>query len=338
MASATEEKNVDMVSYNKNLKSKTDSFDLKAYRNNNNSELGNGTEKVISEKQHTDADGVITELYTAPKDRWNFAVEPGLKQSLGGAENFYIYQLSARGNADVNITDALSLDSSADLNVINNYDKFNYKAPPADAYKLPRVRTWIREYVSSSDLLLTTLQLTYMNQIDNEWSYLGYAGYLETMYAGEGAEVLYQPQNQGWAISSNINHVIQRDWNNTMQLADYSVNTGHMTLYWQLPYVKGGLAKISAGRYLAGDKGITLDLSREFDSGVIIGAFATKTNVSAADYGEGSFTKGFYISIPLDLVTVHPTIKRSNIVWVPLTRDGGQMLDRRYSLYDLSKH
>jgi hypothetical protein len=104
-----------------------------------------------------------------------------------------------------------------------------------------------------------------------------------------------------------------------------------------LPFDNKTLAKISVGQYLAGDKGITLDLSRQFDSGIVAGAFMTKTNVSASEYGEGSFTKGFYITVPLDLILVHPTRQQGTISWVPLTRDGGQMLGKRYSLYGLTK-
>ena len=49
------------------------------------------------------------------------------------------------------------------------------------------------------------------------------------------------------------------------------------------------------GKYLAGDKGLTLDLSRRFqESGFTLGVFATKTNLSAEEFGEGSFDKGFY--------------------------------------------
>ena len=44
---------------------------------------------------------------------------------------------------------------------------------------------------------------------------------------------------------------------------------------------------------LAGDKGVTLDLSRRFKSGFTMGVFATKTNLSAEEFGEGSFDKGF---------------------------------------------
>ena len=52
------------------------------------------------------------------------------------------------------------------------------------------------------------------------------------------------------------------------------------------------------------DKGATLDVAKRFDSGVTVGVWAALTNVSKEDYGEGGFSKGFYISIPLDLMTI----------------------------------
>lgn len=270
-------------------------------------------------------------------DRWSFSTEPTLTQSIGGAESFYMYQIGAKGNADLAITDHLSLGGTANLNIVNNYDKFNYKNPPLDGAALPRVRTWVREYVTSSDLLLTNLQLTQLNNPASDWYTQAYAGYLEMMYAGAGSEVLYRPGGSDWAFGVDANYVKQRDWNNIMQLADYDVVTGHLTTYWQLPFVNKTLAKVSVGQYLAGDKGITVDLSRQFDSGIVAGAFMTKTNVSASEYGEGSFTKGFYITIPLDLMLVHPTKQTATVSWVPLTRDGGQMLSKRYGLYGLTE-
>ena len=56
--------------------------------------------------------------------------------------------------------------------------------------------------------------------------------------------------------------------------------------------------------------------------------------MSAEEYGEGSFTKGLYITIPFDLMMFKSTIDSANISWVPLTRDGGQMLSRKFGLYD----
>lgn len=110
--------------------------------------------------------------------------------------------------------------------------------------------------------------------------------------------------------------------------------TGNATFYYQPDWFPNTLLRVSAGQYLTEDKGVTVDFSKQFDSGVIVGAFATKTNLSAEEYGEGSFTKGFYISIPFDLMTVKSTHSRATISWMPLTRDGGQMVGRKYYLFD----
>src|SRR5699024_3774104 len=128
-----------------------------------------------------------------------------------------------------------------------------------------------------------------------------------------------------------------RDYDSQTGMLDYSVNTGHISGYYQLPWLDNTLLQVHAGQYLAGDKGATFDISHQFNSGVTAGAFATFTDVSSDDYGEGSFNKGFYVSIPFDIMTLSPSTQRATISWIPLTRDGGQMLDRRYSLYGLTE-
>ena len=89
------------------------------------------------------------------------------------------------------------------------------------------------------------------------------------------------------------------------------------------------------GRYLAKDKGLTVDISRRFKSGFRLGVFATKTDVSREDFGEGSFDKGFYFSIPVDLF--FQDYRNGNISFAmhPLTRDGGAMLNNHNSLYGI---
>jgi hypothetical protein len=110
-----------------------------------------------------------------------------------------------------------------------------------------------------------------------------------------------------------------------------------MTAYFSVPGLKETEAKISVGRYLAQDVGATVDLSKRFTSGVVVGAFATFTDVSGDEYGEGSFNKGIYFTIPFDLLLSQPTTRTGSISWIPLTRDGGQMVGRRYSLYTLTE-
>ncbi|MCY1272420.1 Exopolysaccharide biosynthesis protein YbjH [compost metagenome] len=67
------------------------------------------------------------------------------------------------------------------------------------------------------------------------------------------------------------------------------------------------------------------------------GAWVTLTSASKEEYGEGSFSKGMYISLPFDELMSSSTMRRANLVWAPLTRDGGAMLGRSYSLYSLTE-
>ncbi|MCH7376434.1 YjbH domain-containing protein [Aeromonas sp. MR19] len=299
--------------------------------------------QVLGEEQHekstVQAAGRIhgKPLYASDRKAFSYSFDPDLTQSFGGAESFYMYQLGINTNADWRINENNSLQGTLFVNLVNNYDEFNYKSPPPDGDALPRVRTWIREYVDSSNVLLNNLQLTHMQPFSQDWYGQAYGGYLEMMYAGVGSEVLYRPYGQTWAVGVDANWVKQRDWNNTLKMADYDVMTGHVTAYWQLPFMSNVTAKVAVGQYLAGDKGATLDFSKRFDSGVILGGYATFTDVSADEYGEGSFTKGIYVTIPFDLMLLKPTTAKGSIGWVPLTRDGGQMLSRKSGLYGLTE-
>ena len=88
---------------------------------------------------------------------------------------------------------------------------------------------------------------------------------------------------------------------------------------------------------MAKDYGATLDLSREFSNGVRFGGWVTITNATKEEYGEGSFGKGIYFSIPFDELMASSTTRRANLAWTPLTRDGGASLARSYSLYSLTE-
>ncbi|MFQ2792565.1 YjbH domain-containing protein [Aeromonas caviae] len=296
-----------------------------------------GQEAVVEEHQKVPAPVQGTLRYQSEPEWFSYSFDPALTQSFGGPESFYMYQIGINANSELRLSDKDWLQGTLFFNIANNYDKFNYKTPPADTDALPRVRTWVREYVDSSNILLNNLQLTHMEQFGQEWYGQAYGGYLEMMYAGVGGEVLYRPFGQSWALGLDTNWVKQRDWNNTLKMADYDVATGHLTGYWQLPFMDNVTAKVAVGRYLAGDLGATFDFSKRFDSGIVMGAYATLTDVSAEEYGEGSFTKGIYITIPFDLMLIRPTTSKGTIGWVPLTRDGGQMLSRSHTLYDMTE-
>jgi hypothetical protein len=114
---------------------------------------------------------------------------------------------------------------------------------------------------------------------------------------------------------------------------DYRVLTGHVSVYYQSPWYDLNFA-IHAGRYLARDYGATFEITREFSTGVEIGAFATFTNVPFSKFGEGSFDKGLIIRIPLEWALPFHSQAAYALDLRPLTRDGGQRLLNDNSLYD----
>lgn len=118
------------------------------------------------------------------KSRFDFHIDPVLNQSVGGPENFYMYQLGVMGTADLWLTDHLLTTGSLFANLANNYDKFNYTNPPQDSH-LPRVRTHVREYVQN-DVYVNNLQANYFQHLGNGFYGQVYGGYLETMFGGAG--------------------------------------------------------------------------------------------------------------------------------------------------------
>ncbi|HET7268091.1 MAG TPA: YjbH domain-containing protein [Oleiagrimonas sp.] len=270
-------------------------------------------------------------LYRAPLDRYQGGFGIGLTENIGGPDAFVLYRLNATYDAEYHLSRHVWLSGSAQLDLLDNYDRFTYDAPS----KLPRVRTHIRQYLTTSRLNLSNLQLTWANRIAPNWYGMAYAGLLESMYGGVGGEVLYRPFDTSWAVSANINWVRQRGFKQHFGFRDYDITTGHVTAYVKTG-VQDVLATVTAGRYLAGDWGGTLGLSRLFDNGVKMGIWATFTNVSAEQFGEGSFDKGFYVSIPFDLLLPKSTRSSATVAWRPLIRDGGAMLARRYDLYALT--
>lgn len=278
-----------------------------------------------------DANGSDETLYKAPFDRFSWSVRPSLNQNYGGPDG-YLYQILAEAKAEFRTDQHGWLSGTLAYSLIDNFDKFEYTADS----KLPRVRTFVNQYADQTDLGIYNLQYTRTARLSKNWFGMGYVGLLEQMYGGVGGEVLYRPFNSSVAFGVDANWVRQRDFDTQFDFRDYDVVEGHATTYINTG-IKDVLARVSVGRYLAGDYGATLDFSRRFDSGVRVGAYATYTDASANDeYGEGSFDKGIYISIPLDTFFTRSTQHTVGLQWSPLTRDGGAQLGRRYSLYGLT--
>lgn len=149
-------------------------------------------------------------------------------------------------------------------------------------------------------------------------------GYLESMFGGVSTELLWKPVNSRLGIGIDANYVRKRDFDQQFGFQDYSVFTGHLRTYYD--FGGGWNGQLDVGRYLAGDVGATITLDREFDNGWSVGGFFTMTNVSAEDFGEGSFDKGIRLKIPVGWFLGKPSRQTFGTTIRSIQRDGGQQL------------
>jgi hypothetical protein len=269
-------------------------------------------------------------LFEQARPRFEHGLGFDLQYILGGPDAFVLYQVSAAERMRLWIRDDTWMRGTLRLGLVDNYDRFEYTAPS----DLPRVRTFQREYATASRFTMPLLQLTHAGKLSDNNYYSAYGGYLEEMFGGAGTEWLYRPFGGRSAFGVDLNYVRQREFEQDFQFRGYRVATGHATAYLDTGW-NDVLATVSAGRYLAGDVGATLQLSRVFRNGMALSAYATKT--SAGDkYGEGSFDKGVYLAIPFDAILTRSNPSTGYVVWKPLTRDGGAKLARADPLYSVT--
>lgn len=254
-------------------------------------------------------------------------------QVVGSPDSPFLFSLGVRGDAVYKFRENTWITGTINTRVVDNFGKYNYDPPPTG---LQPVRTDIRQYMTQSIATLPNLQLTNTGKLADNHFVSAYAGYLEMMFAGVGGEYLWRPTNSRIAIGADVNRVRQRQFNVWTSMQNYAVTTGHITSYWDTG-LQDILVKLSYGKYLAGDVGGTLDLSRVFQNGVKIGAYATRTNVDYAQFGEGSFDKGLYLSIPFDAFFARHSDSSADLLFTPLIRDGGAKLFRKYQLYDMTR-
>jgi hypothetical protein len=201
--------------------------------------------------------------------------------------------------------------------------------PPEDTFPA-QVRSDVKQYLKKMDdgILIGRAQLDYHLTPKTNHHLMITGGILEDMFSGYGAEYLYFESNTNYSFGVELFKVRKRDYNWGFGHLDYKNTTLTANFYYRnygtIPFDM----KISAGEYLAGDIGSTIEFSRTFQGGVMFGAFATFTDVTASQFGEGSFDKGIFFNIPIygNLI---------NYTWRPLTKDPGARLIRKNTLHDL---
>jgi hypothetical protein len=170
-------------------------------------------------------------------------------------------------------------------------------------------------------------------------------GYFETAYGGVATETLYYPVNFNWAIGFQAATVWKRTYfgvgfqRKIRKLTDdgyrYFPYTGlqySVDFYYQYkPYNLD--FKISAGQFLARDKGVRIEGSRTFPSGFRFGLWYTLTNGNDEVNRSRYYDKGFFFSMPLDIFLNKTSRTRISYAMSAWLRDVGAQAATGKPLY-----
>lgn len=307
-----------------------------------NTEVG----QIASVAALTDADprpaGLVRSPDVTPRFQWG--LRPYLSTGLFDPDEPFRFEVGAAATASYELLPGLTLkgtvrqrlfgnaeqDAPGDFTV-DEYLALTDEEIAAENNGVYRVRSDGRMYSGNDKPRVPELTLAWNAHPTSTVYTRVTVGLLENMYGGVSGEVLWKPVNSPLALGAEINRVRKRDYTDAFEFLDYEVTTGHVSAYYE--FGGGFVGQLDVGRYLAGDDGATVTLTREFASGWSVGAYATKTNLSAEEYGEGSFDKGIEIKIPLAWATGMPSKRTVGGSLSSLNRDGGRRVrvdDRLY--------
>ena len=261
-------------------------------------------------------------------ERFSWGIGPYFAHRLFNPDLPLSVETGLEINAGVQLTPGLSLNGNLRKSILTNLTDNKRRSNSI----LPRVHSdWPLYDFAGQNGHIHNLKLSYFKNLAPSFYGRAHAGLLEPFYAGIGGELLFKRATSPFAFGLDIHHVFKRNYNMLFGIQNYQTTVGHLSAY----YDAGGILKVemNAGRYLAGDWGVTTTISRKFGSGWEIGGYATLTDVPFDTFGEGSFDKAIYVSVPIDWIISSPERSKRRLNIRPITRDGGANLSSARSLH-----
>lgn len=291
-----------------------------------------GVESFADFEEVVETDTVQT-LLTADtayaRKKFDVALYPYLEKRLFDPIKPLRGEIGLALDVDYQLSDKVKISSVFKKSLVTDLDNVIRLEPS----ELPRVVTDVPLYDQGGQSgHLHRLSLTHETKISKNMFSRVELGYLTPKFAGVQGEFLYKLPKSNFAFGIDINAVKMRDYDMLFGLRDYKTISGHFSIY----YDAGGPfdLEINAGKYLAKDWGVTTTISKRFGNGWTVGAYATLTDVPFDKFGEGSFDKAFFVTMPVDWLTGTPTKKKANIIIQPIARDGGATLSSARKIYE----
>ena len=253
-----------------------------------------------------------------------FRIRPGLSIFFNDPSGAFKYDLSAIATWDRRLARRTFFNSELKATLIEDVSDVTQ---PSNSL-LPHVRTDVAEYKRASDFKL-------LKALFNQYYHAGerlYAraslGIYEEMFSGGGGQLLWLSRDGGWAADVAVDALRQRDFEGGLGHRDYETVTAIGSLHYRMGM--GLTATVRAGRFLAKDEGVRMEMKRRFASGFEVGAWYTVTNgndvTSPGTPDSPYYDKGIFMRMALNAMLTRDTRATATLALSPWTRDVGQMV------------
>ncbi|MGH8706011.1 MAG: YjbH domain-containing protein, partial [Burkholderiales bacterium] len=251
-------------------------------------------------------------------------VRPGMSGFFNDPSGVFKYELYGLASYSRPLARQLFLQAETKLTVLENVSDVTQ---PSNS-ELPHVRSDVAEYRKGNDFKLTRLLANrFYHPGERVYGRLS-AGIYEEMYSGVGGQALYLGRDGRWSADAAADWVRQRDFQGWLGHRDYATVTAIASLSYRM--AQRVTATLRAGRFLARDEGVRMEVKRRFASGFEVGAWYTYTNgndiTSPGSPSSPYYDKGIFLVMPLETLLTYDSQAIAGFALAPWTRDVGQMV------------
>ena len=278
-----------------------------------------------------------TNVYYSPdnmtqshKKYFSYGIKPEVQAYLNDPSGFIKGRLGVSGYVSIHPWKGASLLAGAEYYPLNDISTSNQ--PLSNPVRSDLVK-YLENNVALSSLMFEQIGKTKYG-IHGKVA----AGLLETEYAGLDAEIAVPLFNGRILAGVSGSLVKKRDYSNPLKFNNNDFSDYYDTQFFNarlnLPEIEMAV-DVKAGKFLAGDKGARITVSKSFH-GVVISAWYsfTDTSVFNDSYNRDYHDKGIAISIPLRLFLGRDSRTVYDYAVSPWTRDVAQDVAHRTSLFD----
>ncbi|MDD2886303.1 MAG: YjbH domain-containing protein [Aliarcobacter sp.] len=302
--------------------------------------LTNSVEKMEEEFKNGKEDIYKTDIVGTEK--FSYGLSPSLNHYLNDKEKPYALKASAFVYANYDIAPGVFLKARVFQPFYNTIKDIKNKGGLEDSgteeNKLS-INSGMLKYTQYNDTQLANLTVDYLFRAPYETLGKVEVGYLGPAFMGSDLEWYKSFFDDSFGLGVQYQYLYKRPVDDMFSIyEDLTYEAKFVNAYMLLSDKYNIHLGVKAGEFLAGDRGVRVDLARTY-RGFTVGAYATVTNsneVFTSEENRNYIDKGIYISMPIDTISKQSFKGSLNYSISPWTRDVGQFAGGSMSLYPMN--